>query len=277
MHQNEFPENTPACRFLAWSAAISCLLVSAAAAQAPPRGPEAKPQAPVASPLPPLPKVKGAIAKAPDRADGKVNGVNGGVFTALQTIKRGSPGSLTLKDAMALREAIIQDDQIDEVEADLLLEMTQSTFRNITVTKAGAAEKPPSVMTFPTVGHAKTVLRETLCPQLNLETAWAAGAPGWRDMIRESKENSEQEQRVAAFVQARVADAWEASKSANGYRPLRDLLAQRYGFSIASGLPADQSESARKLVINACSAVDAKADDQMPDFLYQWWKPAANP
>jgi len=266
----------PLSSWLAAAAGVAFLLVPAlpATAQDPLPDPERKPQAPAAPALPPLPKVKGTIAKPPESADGRVAGLNAVAFDALQTIKRKNPGSLTLEDALALRAAIIRDDQIDAEEADLLLEMTQSTFRNITVTKAGAADK---VTTFPTVAQAKAVLRETLYPQLNLEACWAAGAAGWRDIVLESSGNSEQQQRITAFVQSRIAEAWQAGDANNAYKPLRTLISQRYGFTKTSGLTPDQMEQARKLMIDACRKVDVKVQDQMPDSLYLWWKPAGSP
>lgn len=246
-------------------------------AQDPLPGPRGKPKETAAPALPPLPKVKGTISKAPGTPDGRVTGLNDKAFTALQEIKRKNPGSLTLEEALALRAAIIHDDQIDAEEADLLSEMTQGTFRNITVTRAGKAGTPEKVMTFPTVAQAKTVLSQTLDPQLNLETSWSAGEQGWRDMVGESVVSNEQAQRVAAFVQARVTEAWQAGDAGNGYKPLRSLIAQRYAFTKTSGLPPDQIEQARRLVVDACRAVDGKVQNQIPDALYDWWKPAPGP
>jgi hypothetical protein len=136
----------------------------------------------------------------------------------------------------------------------------------------GTIAKAPDSPDGKVVGlNAKTVLKETLKPRLNLEESWAAGVSGWRAMVLDAKKDSECEKRVAAFIQARVADAWEASNQGNGYKPLRDLIAKRYGFSKAPDFPADQAGNARKLMIDACHAVDANARDGMPDFLYTWW------
>ncbi len=277
MHTNELWKHSLTCGILAWSGAVLCGLSSMVCAQPPLSSPEVKPQVPVGSLVPPLPRVKGTIAKAPDSMDGKVNGLNAEVFSVFEAIKRANPGALTVKNAMALRAAIIEDDQIDAMEADLLSEITQSQFRSVTITKAGVAEKPPTLRTYPCSGYAKTVLRETLDPQLNLEESWAAGMAGWRDMILDSKKNQTNEQRVAAYLEARVADAWEASNQGNGYKPLRDLLARRYGFSKAPDFPADLTGIARKLMIDACRAVDTKAGDQIPDFIYTWWQPGVHP
>lgn len=270
------PENNfrRTCRASVWVVSILLLPSFMAEAQNPLPGPEKKPHVPVVPALPPLPKVKGTIAKPPASADGRVANLNAVAFDALQTIKRKNSGSLTLEDALALRNAIIKDDQVDAAEADLLSEMTQATFRNITVTKVGTADK---VTTFPTVTQANTVLCQTLNPQLNLDASWAAGAPGWRDIVLESNGSAAELQRIAAFVQARVDEAWQAGDAGNGYKPLRTLISQRYGFTKTSGLTPEQMEQARKLMIDACRAVDGKVHDQIPDALYQWWKPAEHP
>ncbi len=261
------------CKAFLRGGAVFCVLSGMAPAQPSPYPSSVeKPEVPAASQLPPLPRVKGTIAKAPDSPDGKVNGLNAEVFSALDAIKRANPGALTMKEALALRAAIIKDDQIDALEADLLAEITQSQFRSITITMAGDAEKHTVRTIYPCSGHAKTVLRETLEPQLNHEESWAAGVSGWSAMVIDSKKDDTRAQRVAAFVQARVSDAWESSNQANGYKPLRDLLAKRYGFSKSPDFPADQVERARKLVIDACHAADIKAKDQIPDFLYSWWR-----
>lgn len=222
-----------------------------------------------------LPSVKGTIAKAPDSKDGKVSGLNAAVYDTLDTIHRANPGALTTKNAMTLRESIIKDDQVDALEADLLAELTQSQFRSVTVTKAGAAENAPKLTRYPCSGAAKTVLQVTLDPQLNLADAWTKGIAGWKDIVLASQKNPREEQRVSTYLQERVAQAWEASNQSNGYKPFRDMIAQRYGYTKAPTFPADQANHARKLMIDACTAVDRISGDKMPDFLYTWWTASA--
>jgi len=137
MHTDDYLKKNLPYKTLVWSGSICCVLVCTVTAQPSPYpSREVKLKAAAAPPLPPLPKVKGTIAKPPETPDGKVNALNAEVFSAFQNIKRDNPGALTTKNALALREAIIKDDQIDALEADLLSEMTQSMFRSITITKA---------------------------------------------------------------------------------------------------------------------------------------------
>lgn len=200
--------------------------------------------------------------------DGKVAGLNEASFVALATIKQRNPGSLTERDTKELAAAIMADDLLDDSERDLLEEMTQSQFRNITVTPAGAGGR--SVQTFPVVGNAKKVLQGVLNPQLDLDAAWTQGASGWKDMIGAFKKSSEQETRIVAFVQGKLAEQWEVSNLGNGYKPLRDMIGKLYGYSNAAG--AD-TETGRTILYRAMNQLDRSASDGVPDFLYNWIRP----
>ncbi|MEZ6029356.1 MAG: hypothetical protein R3C46_06355 [Hyphomonadaceae bacterium] len=201
--------------------------------------------------------------------DGKVAGLNETTFAALAAVKQRNPGSLTERDAKELATAIMADEVVDELERDLLEEMTQSQFRNITVTPAGDTSR--SVMTFPTVGNAKRVLLGALNPQLDLDVAWTQDAGGWRDMIIEFKKSPEQETRVVAFVQGKLAGQWEASNVGNGFKPLRDLIARLYGYSNSAG--AD-TNTGRTILYRAMEQLDHSISDGVPDFLYNWTRPS---
>lgn len=254
---------------------IVALPAMQAIAQEPPPSKENKPAPKAELLLPPLPRVKGTIAKAPDTWDGKVVGLNAEVYDAYDAIIRNNPGALTAKNAMTLREAVIKDDQIDAAEADLLAEMTQSQFRSITITKVGAAANASKLTRYPCSGLSKTILSQTLHPALDLTAAWSNGSAGWQEMVLESRKNQTEEQRVATFLEARVSEAWETSNQGNGYKPFRDMLSKRYGYTKAAGFPASHAASARKLMIDACTSVDRKSGDKMPDFLYTWWTASA--
>ncbi len=208
------------------------------------------------------------VAPAHAEIDGKVAGLNEVAFTALSTIKQRNPGSLTERDAQELAAAILADQVLDDPERDLLEEMTQSQFRNITVTPAGDTTR--RVSTFPTVGNAKKALKGVLNPQLDLDASWTQGAVGWKDMITEFKKNSDQEARVVAFVQGKLAEQWEASNLGNGYKPLRDMIGKLYGYSNSAG--AD-TETGRAILYRAMDQLDDSASDGVPDFLYNWIRP----
>lgn len=200
--------------------------------------------------------------------DGKVTGLNEAAFTALSTVKQRNPGSLTQQDAQELATAIMADNVVDDLERDLLEEMTQSQFRNITVTPAGNTAR--RVTTFPTVGNAKKVLLSVLNPQLDLSAAWTQGASGWKDIIMEFKKNHEQEVRVVAFVQGKLAEQWEASNLGNGYKPIRDMIGKSYGYSNSAG--AD-TNTGRTILHRAMDQLDRSVSDAVPDFLYNWTRP----
>lgn len=203
--------------------------------------------------------------------DGKVAGLNEATFMALSTVKQRNPGSLTERDARELVTAITADKVVDDSERDLLEEMTQSQFRNITVTSAGDPTR--SVRTFPTVGNAKKLLQRVLNPQLDLDGAWTQGASGWKDMCIESKNGAEQEARVVGFVQGKLAEQWEASNSGNGYKPIRDIISKLYGYSNSAG--AD-TKTGRTILYRAMDQLDNNVSDAVPDFLYNWLQPGGS-
>lgn len=203
--------------------------------------------------------------------DGKVAGLSEVAFTALATIKQRNPGSLTQRDAQELVTAIMADQVLDDSERDLLEEMTQSQFRNIAVTPTGDTTRRTT--TFPAVGNAKKVLQGVLNPQLDLDAAWTQGAGGWKDMIIEFNKSPEQEARVVAFVQGKLAEQWEVSSLSNGYKPLRDMIGKLYGYSNSAG--AD-TNTGRTILYQAMDQLDRSASDQVPDFIYNWIRPGGS-
>lgn len=200
--------------------------------------------------------------------DGKVAGLNEPTFAALATIKQRNPGSLTQSDTQELATAIMADQVVDDPERDLLEEMTQSQFRNITVTPVGDTTR--LVKTFPTSGNAKKVLLNVLNPQLDLDAAWTRGAGGWKDISLAFNNGPEQETRVLAFVQGKLAEQWEASNMGNGYKPIRDMIGKLYGYSNAAG--AD-TKTGRTILYRAMGQLDRSTSDAVPDFLYNWTRP----
>jgi len=214
--------------------------------------------------------IAAGLLAAPAHAaiDGKVAGLNETTFAALATVKKRNPGSLTERDAQEITAAVMADQSVDDSERDLLEEMTQSQFRNITVTPAGDTTR--LVKTFPTVGNAKKVLMGVLNPQLDLDAAWAQGASGWKDICIEFKKGAAKEAPVVAFVQGKLAEQWEASNLGNGYKPIRDMIARLYGYSNASGADA---RTGRTILHRAMVQLDKSASDGVPDFLYNWTRP----
>jgi len=209
--------------------------------------------------------------RAPSAPDGRVTGLNAGSYEALKNIKRRNPGSLTEKEAGELATAIRSDGELDPVEVDLLIEMTQSQFRNIRIVPADTGgTSGESVMTFPTVGKAKRVLQQVLHPVLDLATEWAKPDRGWNAIVSEYKSNPEGEARVLVFLTDEMAKMWEISNQGNGYKPLRDEIGKIYG--LCHGQGAD-SNTGRILLYKAMNQVDRDSKDSLPDFLYNWLRP----
>lgn len=203
--------------------------------------------------------------------DGKVAGLNEPVFAALAEIKKRNPGALTEVSARQLAAAINKDGQIDAAERDLLEELTQSMFRSITVTPPSASlPAGRKVMSYPTSGNAKKILQDVLNPPLDLEAAWTSGQAGWNSIIAEYKKSPDREAGTVAFVQGKLAEQWAVSNLGNGYKPLRDMIAQRYGFSHA---PSSDANTGRLILYKSMIQLDRSAKDGVPDFLYNWTRP----
>jgi hypothetical protein len=194
--------------------------------------------------------------------------VNDTVFEALKSIRESNSGALTPVDAERLRVAVLTDQKVDESERDLLEEMVQSQFRSIHVTRVGSNTE--KLTFYPTSGSAKQVLQLVLDPPLDLEAAWSQGLEGWNQIVKSSTKNSVEEARVLAFVEARLSDAWGESNQGNGFKPFRDCIGRRYGFSQAAG---GDTNRGRALLYRASQSLDQKRGDLIPDFLYNWVRP----
>ena len=200
--------------------------------------------------------------------DGKVAGLNEPTFASLSSIKQRNPGSLTQRDMQELATAIMADQVVDDAERDLLEEMTQSQFRNITVTPVGDTTR--LVKTYPASGNAKKVLLSVINPQLDLGAAWTRGADGWKDISLAFTKSPDQEAGVVAYVEGKLAEQWEVSNLGNGYKPIRDMIGKLYGYSNAAG--AD-TKTGRTILYRAMNQLDRNASDAVPDFLYNWTRP----
>lgn len=208
----------------------------------------------------------------PGPVDGKVSGLNAVAFAMLQDIKRTNPnGTMTEQNTRMLRNAILSDREMDNGELDLLQELTQSQFRGITVTLAGS--ETAKVITYPTSSAAKKVLQDTLSPPVNLDRAWTDGSGGWNEITKAYKAGPIEEARVVNYVSAKLGAEWDNSNMGNAYKPLRDLIAQLYGYS---GLPGADTNTGRTILYKACRQLDNKVSDTLPDFLYNWTRPGGN-
>lgn len=210
---------------------------------------------------------------APDSVapDGKVNGLNADSYAVLQTIKKRNPGAFTENSAKELAAALLKDGTIDPAETDLVVEMTQSQFRSITITPANAAVgSTDKILTYPISGAAKTVLQHVINPPLDFTAEWAKPDRGWNLLVADYKRSPERKAAVLAFVTQEMAKKWEVSNMANGYKPLRDEIGKLYGQSNA---PSADATAGRTLLYDALNTVDRNAKDAMPDFLYNWVRP----
>jgi hypothetical protein len=224
----------------------------------------------LAAPAPAKPPVTPPPA-TPSAPDGKVAGLNADTYATLKNIKKRNPGAFTENNSNELADAIRKDGKMDEIETDLLREMTQSMFRSITITPASAAaDSAEKVITYPVSGNAKTVLLHVINPPLDFAAEWAKPDRGWNLLVTDYKSSPERKAAVLAFVTQEMAKKWAASNMGNGYKPLRDEIGKLYGQSNASGADAN---AGRTLLYDAMNMVDRNAKDAVPDFLYNWVRP----
>lgn len=242
------------------------LLLLALTPQAPPRGQAPPPQNPISSPITPSP------------VDGKVNGLNEAVFRVLQHIKKRNSGALTELDAYSIKAAVLQPEKvkgdappppakIDVVERDLLEELTSSTSRRITVTLAGIPEE--QVVFSSATGNAREILREALYPVPNYEYQWHTGLSGFQVIVNDYKNSPSRRERIITFVQGKLAREWVTSNTANGYKPLRNLLTELNSYTTE---PGTDTAVGRMILYKAMQALDKATNNRVPDSLYSGLK-----
>jgi hypothetical protein len=218
------------------------------------------------------------LAHADAPVDGKVIGLN---RTAFDTLNAGRKANLnnafSEAEARNLSAAIMKpqpgekEATIDPVESDLLRELTQSGFRAINVFVEGSNAEKLTVYT--TWGNARSLLRQTLATPFDLEAAWAAQASGFTVITNAYAASEHARAKIAPFVQAKLAAAWDKSSKENIYKPLRDETSKLYGYSGAAG---GNASNGRMMIYECLRDLDFDRDDAIPDFLYTWLKVPAH-
>lgn len=203
----------------------------------------------------------------PAPPDGLVHGLNESSFEAFQAIKQRNPGALTEQDAQELKQALMADERLDEQEQDLLVELTQSQFRSITITPSGGQGQ--TIRSYPVSGATKAVLRDTLHPPVDYSVCWERGREGYLQMLADAARSEKHEASVTRFLEEKFREKWRQSNMANGYKPLRDQLGVLNAYT--SQLP--QPGPGKKILSEAMRSLDRSESDSLPDFLYNWIRP----
>jgi hypothetical protein len=201
--------------------------------------------------------------------DGKVEGLNQGVFTTLQNIQKQDGGNITEASAKTLRKAIMQDGKIDAAEKDLLLELTQGTSK-ISVKAQPSANFQPNNLSFsPATAKAKESL-QLLTKPVDLEKLWNSGPEGMQQMVDLYDTSPALANSVKQFVAQKLFTAWSDSTILNGYKPIRDALSQSY--DVMKNMGSDSLVSGRKMLYESMKGIADYVGSAMPDFLYNWLK-----
>ena len=203
--------------------------------------------------------------------DGKVSDLNPTAFEALAAVKRAKPGPIDEKDAQELKRSLLADGKVDDQERELLDELLASRMQSITVSELGQSQK--SLVVFPVSGKAREVLMEVLHPPLDFAQEWEKGAAGYANIVESVKQNPPGEKAALAFLEQKLGESWHESSTANAYRPLRDRMnqCQDWAMKCSGNVPL-----ARGLLYKAMLELDEKESDRIPDFLYQWIRPATS-
>ena len=199
--------------------------------------------------------------------DGQVNGLNQSSFEAFQAIKQRNPGALTEQDAQALKQALLADQRLDDQEQDLLVELTQSQFRSITITPSGGQGQ--KIRSYPVSGATKTVLSDTLNPPVDYSACWERGREGYLQMLTDAARSEKHEANVTRFLEEKFREKWRQSNMANGYKPLRDQLGVLNAYT--SQLP--QPGLGKKILSDAMGSLDRSESDSFTHFLRNGLRP----
>lgn len=224
----------------------------------------------------PMPNVK-PLPAAESKIDGRVTGLNATAYDALAEIRSRKLVVTDERVAPYLQAALLKDGKIDAAEADLLNELTQPQIRTINVSREGAAPTDPALVTGTTAGQAKKIYFETLFPAEGLAASLAKGESEWKALIISARTNDEREAQITRALAEKLEQPLKESSKANAYKPVALAITQYYNWTVAAGPDPDTVIAGRILVYRAAYTADMKADNVMPDFLYNWLKNPPKP
>jgi len=211
--------------------------------------------------------------------DGRVNNLNQNVFSTLESIKGRNQAKVNInkEEAQQLSQAILADGVVDKNEADLLKELTQSSFRSVNISKDNN-NFSPSTLNFASTSSSdvRNILSQTLnvSSKTELNQLWNQGATGLAKLTEIYSRSPVDAKHVTNFLAEQVSKAWDESSITNGYGPLRELIAT--GFAGVNQLEGNANAQGRWMVHNAIKQVDTKpdgSDGAIPNFLYNWIRP----
>jgi hypothetical protein len=203
--------------------------------------------------------------------DGRVAGLGEGVMVVLRRIKASNVVPLRENEALLLRDAVMADGAIDSAERDLLDEMINPQVRSVLIADP-AAGGSSQIVFYPFFGKAREIVMDTIEPPIDFASAWAGGNDGWRVIVEEASKGGYRESRAEIFVTQQLERVWNESNLSNSYKPYRDEVIRLYSASMA--LSGAQVVPARQLLFNASNRLDEQRGDAIPDYLYNWIKPA---
>lgn len=202
--------------------------------------------------------------------DGKVHGLNLPVFEKVRALRSAGGPSLTPATADQLVQAIRADGSVDEAEWDLLDELCNARTRSITITPAADPSAPNESVSLTSVAGDTLNRIIAAIPVLDLEKAWSDGAAGWAALTAEHRRGGVTALRTVHFVADKLAAEWRQSTTANAYKPLVNVISERY--KLCDSVGEEAKTPSRTLLREALALVDTYDAGKLPDFLYNWIK-----
>ncbi len=176
-----------------------------------------------------------------------------------------------------------RDGKLDASEIDLLEEFALPKDRVVRLTRLGPDGKPDktsrTAVTTPP-GMMQSFARElTAMWQTEWERSNDSGqdAAGWPTLVgiyaRDPGKNEILHKRVRAAGQAMLTAKWQASNAGNRWAPFRDAIRLYDGATLK--LRQAEWPKGKLLLYDAAADTDRHYGDAIPDFLYNWLKPAS--
>lgn len=172
---------------------------------------------------------------------------------------------MSWQDFYLLSYGLFFDGQLDAMENDLLDKLGQSDGQAINVALDGG-----HILTLPPADGEARRIAALLADVPNMNDWWMVSDVTMSNLVLVAYSGEAAWDRVAAFYASKFFDAWKASNTQNGYRPLRDLIVESFTFYDREGFVGIVG---RGLLFDAITLVDQYENDLVPDFTYNWLKP----
>lgn len=167
--------------------------------------------------------------------------------------------------AFTLTYAILSDAKIDADEKMLLSALADANTQSLKVKGPDAT----LVSLFAPDANARHAFG-LLSASKNLNEYWLQGEAAMTDLVTLAYLSDAAWARVSKFIASKFYADWQNSNLENGYKPIRDRLAEAYELGVKGTEDALIGNAKSALFYDAMQMVDQHAQDAIPDFIYSW-------